>query len=301
VPTDAPANPSRTFTRVALFGGIYNNHVALAAAIDDARRRGCEHLFCLGDLGAFGPNPDKIFPLLIDNGVETMQGNYDHSIGHDLPDCQCGYTDPADNYYARLSYQYTYRRTDPTWRPWLAALPGRIRFELGVGVGNSGLSGGAAALEVKKGTGAFFTPDRRALRVLCCHGSPRKTNEFLWESTTPTHLLEKFADDYQADVIVATHTGLPWSRRLCGGRLFVNCGVLGRPANDGTTDVGYTILDTAEPDLANYVRLEYDHGRLAAEMREEALPEPFIETIRTGWWTTCLEVLPAKERACGKH
>ena len=28
-------------------------------------------------------------------------------------------------------------------------------------------------------------------------------NEFLWESTTPTHLLERFADQYEADVIVA--------------------------------------------------------------------------------------------------
>src|SRR3954468_2488014 len=127
-----------SFSRVALFGGIYNNHFALAAAIADARRRGCERLFCLGDLGAFGPHPDKVFPLLIDNHVETMQGNYDHSIGHDLPDCQCGYTDPADNYYARLSYQYTYRKTAERWRPWLAGLAREIRFELGFGGQGSG-------------------------------------------------------------------------------------------------------------------------------------------------------------------
>ena len=139
------------------------------------------------------------------------------------------------------------------------------------------------------------------LRVLCCHGSPRKMNEFLWESTTPTHLLERFADQYETDVIVATHTGLPWTRRLSKGRLFVNCGVLGRPANDGTTRVGYAVLDANDPKLASYIRLDYDHERLAAEMKGEALPAPFIETILTGWWTTCLEILPAKERARGKH
>ena len=27
----------------------------------------------------------------------------------------------------------------------------------------------------------------------------------------------------------------------------------------------------------------------------------FIETIRTGWWTTCLEILPAKERAASRY
>jgi hypothetical protein len=35
-------------------------------------------------------------------------------------------------------------------------------------------------------------------------------------------------------------------------------------------------------------------------MRAEALPAPFVETIETGWWTTCLEILPAKERARGR-
>jgi hypothetical protein len=35
-------------------------------------------------------------------------------------------------------------------------------------------------------------------------------------------------------------------------------------------------------------------------MRAEHLPAEFIETIETGWWTTCLEILPAKERAHSK-
>jgi hypothetical protein len=45
--------------------------------------------------------------------------------------------------------------------------------------------------------------------------------------------------------------------------------------------------------------LDYDYERLAAEMTSEGLPEEFVETIRTGWWTTCNEILPAKERARG--
>ena len=36
-------------------------------------------------------------------------------------------------------------------------------------------------------------------------------------------------------------------------------------------------------------------------MEEESLPREFVETIRTGWWTTCLEILPAKERARGRY
>ena len=40
---------------------------------------------------------------------------------------------------------------------------------------------------------------------------------------------------------------------------------------------------------------------LAREMDREGLPPEFAETIRTGWWTTCLENLPARERARGKY
>jgi hypothetical protein len=46
--------------------------------------------------------------------------------------------------------------------------------------------------------------------------------------------------------------------------------------------------------------LRYDHPGLAAEMRREGLPEEFVETILTGWWTTCLEILPAREREASR-
>jgi hypothetical protein len=266
------------YGRVAVFGGIYSNHLALAAAITDARGRGAEALYCLGDLGAFGPNPDKVFPLLRDAGVRVMRGNYDDSIGRGLDDCQCGYTDPRDNYYGRLSYQYTYANTSPENRAWLATLPGAFRFQLG--------------------------DEHDALRVLCCHGSPRQMNEFLWESTTPTHFLQKLHRDFACDVTLATHTGIHWARQLSEREWHVNVGALGRPANDGRTDVWYAMVSAnARHGLACEVELvpvTYDHEALADEMRDERLPDEFIETIRTGWWTTCLEVLPGKERARGR-
>ena len=50
-----------------------------------------------------------------------------------------------------------------------------------------------------------------------------------------------------------------------------------------------------------FVPVVYDHERLAREMRDERLPEEFVETVLTGWWTTCLEVLPGKERKRGRY
>jgi predicted phosphodiesterase len=258
-------------TRLAVFGGVYNNYLALEAALRDVYRRGADAVYCLGDLGAFGPHPDRVFPLLRDHGVLCVQGNYDNSVGHGLDDCRCGYTDPRDNHFARLSYEYTFTHTSPENRLWLKDLPGQRRLALG------------------------------RYRVLLCHGSPRRTNEFLWESTTPTHFLEHLAEAHEADVILGTHTGIKWHRRLAGDRHFVNVGVLGRPENDGRTNVWYALVE-AGPDLrVEFVPVAYDHRRLAEEMRAERLPEEFVATVLTGWWTTCLEVLPAKERRRGRY
>jgi predicted phosphodiesterase len=256
--------------RIAVFGGVYNNHLALAAALRDIRSRGVEAVYCLGDLGAFGPCPDRVFPLLREAEAVCIAGNYDDSVGRGLPDCQCGYTDPRDNHFAALSYKYTFANTSPANRAWLATLPPQRRLSLG------------------------------RHRLLLCHGSPRRVNEFLWESTTPTHFLEALCRDLDADVILGTHTGLKWHRELSGGRHFVNVGVLGRPENDGRTCVWYALLEAGPELRVEFVPVEYDHRRLAEEMRAERLPEEFVETILTGWWTTCLEVLPAKERRRGK-
>ena len=103
--------------RVALFGGVYSNHLALEATLADAAAAGVEEAICLGDLGAFGPNPDRACAIVRQAGIPVVQGNYDASIGHGLSDCRCGYTDPRDNHFAALSYRYTYARTSSAQQP----------------------------------------------------------------------------------------------------------------------------------------------------------------------------------------
>ncbi|MEL6821348.1 MAG: metallophosphoesterase family protein [Calditrichota bacterium] len=260
-----------THKKIALIGGVYSNYLALEETIKDARRRGVDAIYCLGDLGAFGPHPDRVFPLLQDNDIPVVQGNYDNSIGNNLEDCQCGYTDPRDNYFAKLSYDYTFANTSEQNKLWMRDLPSEIRFMLG------------------------------EHHVLLCHGSPRKMNEFLWQSTSPDHFLGKLFNDYEADIICATHTGINWQKSLPGDKHFANVGVIGRPENNGETHVGYVILEERDTPVFTYIPIEYDYRRLAEEMRQEDLPEEFVQTVLTGWWTTCLEILPAKERKVGMY
>jgi hypothetical protein len=137
--------------------------------------------------------------------------------------------------------------------------------------------------------------------LLLVHGSPRRINEFLFQSTSPVPFLEVLLDQQRCDGILCTHTGLHWHRRLPSGRDVVNVGVIGRPANDGNTHVWYSIVEAKEDGLGvELLPLVYDHESLAAEMRRESLPEEFVETVLSGWWTTCLEILPARERAASR-
>lgn len=257
-------------TRLALIGGIYSNYHALAATLDDIASRGADATYFLGDLGAFGPHPNRVPEMLIERGIAGIQGNYEESLSSGATDCHCGYTDPRDNFYAQISYDYTAEKTSDAFKRWMGCLPKSLRLDV------------------------------HGIRVLLSHGSPRKINEFLWRSTSPDPFLSRMCDDYRADVIVCTHSGLHWHKRLTLNRHVVNAGVIGRPANDGRTNVWYTMLTIGAAVDVEFVPIDYDHGALAREMRSEKLPDEFIETIEAGWWTTCLEVLPAKERAAGK-
>jgi diadenosine tetraphosphatase ApaH/serine/threonine PP2A family protein phosphatase len=263
---DAP----RECRRIAVFGGVYSNWLALEATLADARRRDVDAVFCLGDVGGFGPHPDRVFPLLRAGGVLAIQGNYDESLAAGRADCGCGYTDPRDNHYARISYDYTAEHTSTEHKRWLGALPRGRRVKLG------------------------------PYRLLMSHGSPRAINEFLWESTTPNGLLRALLREHETDVILCTHTGIKWHRPLADDRHAVNVGVIGRPENDGTPRVWYTLLTAGSGLEVEFVPVDYDHEALARRMEAEGLPAEFAETIRTGWWTTCLENLPARERARGR-
>ena len=96
--------------RIAVCGGVYSNPYALRAFVADARARGAEQLYCLGDLGGYGAEPDAVWPLLLDNDVTVVAGNYDVAVGRGDTDCGCGYSDPRDNEFAQLMYDYTLDR-----------------------------------------------------------------------------------------------------------------------------------------------------------------------------------------------
>lgn len=256
--------------RIAVFGGVYANPYALRSLLDDARERGCVALYCLGDLGGFGADCDAVWSLLLEHDVTTIAGNYDVAVGRGDEDCGCGYADPRDNAFAQLMYDYTRAHTSAPFAAWMSELPRELRRTIG------------------------------GVDVHMVHGSPLAINDFMWESLPDEELAVRTRAS-GAQLLCARTPGSPGSGRS-RGRGSSTSAPSGARANDGRTAVRYAVIDLAggRVERVELVALDYDWRAQAASMRAAALPEPFVETIETGWWTTCLEVVPPRERAGGR-
>ncbi|MEM9907451.1 MAG: metallophosphoesterase [Cyanobacteria bacterium P01_D01_bin.44] len=250
--------------RIALCGGPYSNFAAVEAFLDATRT--IPERFCLGDIGGFGPWPDRTLDLLREAQVTCLQGNYDHAVGHGERDCGCGYSDPRDQEFAQISYDYTFAHTATHHRDWLRTLPPLIELHWGT------------------------------QRILLCHGSPGGVNEFVWESKTTDDDVQQMLQTYGVGGICGTHSGLPWLRQTDGGFWF-NVGVLGRPAHEGKPHVYYGLLEKVEGVVQpRLMPLTYDVATVVNAMREAGLPQEFCESLEQGIWTTCAEILPPAEK-----
>ena len=256
---------------IALCGGPYSNFAALGAFLEATAE--LPYRFCLGDIGGFGPHPDRTLSLIRGSGMVCVQGNYDHAVGHDEQDCGCGYSDPLDRSTAQISFEYTARHTSPSHKAWLRSLPAQIVLHW------------------------------RGTRMLLCHGSPDTVNEFVWESETGDARIERWLAANEVAGIAATHSGIPWIRATASG-FWCNVGVLGRPPHHGSPDVGYAVVHFAQGTprpIPALHRLAYDPAPVAAAIRAEGLPEAFAESLEHGAWTTCTAILPLPEQAIGER
>src|SRR5579864_5604644 len=63
--------------KLALISDIHGNLFAFDAVLEDIRRRKLEHILCLGDVVACGPQPHEALARLQEIGCPTVMGNTD--------------------------------------------------------------------------------------------------------------------------------------------------------------------------------------------------------------------------------
>ena len=250
-----------------LFGGPYGNLAATRALRARAEHAGFrpDQIICNGDLVAYCGEPHDTVERVRDWGIHVIQGNCEEALAAAAPDCGCGF-DPG-SHCAALSqrwYQVCLENTTPGQRRWMGELPASIEFTLG------------------------------GVRFKLVHGSPASINEFVFPSTDAGHKQSLLLAS-GADVVVGGHSGIPFGQRLPAG-YWLNPGVIGLPANDGTPDGWYLTLEAhGEAIQCRWHRLEYDSFAIRRTTEATGMGA-YARALETGLWPS-LDILPESERA----
>lgn len=100
---------------MALFSDVHANLEALQSVLSDARRQGCDHFACLGDIVGYAADPAACLEIVRDLKCPVVQGNFDESAA--------GCDSLEDwNPVARRSQLWTRRQLSEEQRQWLRNL-----------------------------------------------------------------------------------------------------------------------------------------------------------------------------------
>jgi putative phosphoesterase len=197
--------------RIVCLSDIHANFPALCRALDGARRAKADRVVCAGDLVGFGPHPTEVVRLLMEQGVDCIQGNVERKVLACLR--------KPKKLKKRLESSTT---GSAAWaamvlgeaeRAWLASLPGELRFRAG------------------------------PWDLWVVHGSPLGDTDYIYPSLTPRGLLAKLGQE-RPDLLICGHSHVPFTRKVAGVKV-VNCGSVGRPV-DGDPRGSYAVCDLPE-------------------------------------------------------
>nr|WP_294895716.1 metallophosphoesterase family protein [uncultured Pedobacter sp.] len=253
--------------KVLVFGGVYSNLQALQTIKDLASADGIapENIICTGDVVAYCAQPKECVQLIKDWEIHCIAGNVELNLVNDIDDCGCNFIEGSRcDLFSRSWYPYLKSELSQADIAWMATLPEFISF----------------AYANKK--------------MAVVHGSYFNTSEFIFKSTDWT-IKQKNFEVLNADVILAGHCGLPFVDSS-GDKIWLNPGVIGMPANDGTPKVWYTILNDADGLSFEIKALDYDFETASDLMFGKPLPQTYGLTLKTGIWDNC-EILPEQEKA----
>nr|WP_222706982.1 arsenosugar biosynthesis-associated peroxidase-like protein [Neolewinella aurantiaca] len=261
---------------VLIFGGAYSNFDALQSLRAEADRLGipATNVICCGDTPGYCAEPRESLDLMEEWGCPAIAGNVETNLVNGTDDCGCGFGDGSRcDMFAKLWYTYASKNVSERNLGYMAGLPDVLRFEYA------------------------------GKKVMVVHGSPEHQSEFVWRSTDADKKAQWCADA-GADVIVGGHCGLPFAEFLSPGAgnksLWLNAGVIGMPANDGTPQTWFLTLDDADGLDFNFHRLNYDHRAAKAKMIDDRrLPVSYAATLTTGIWDNTEIMPPAEEKREG--
>ena len=228
------------------------------------------NIFCTGDVVAYCAQPEECVQIIKEWGIYCIAGNVELQLGAGKDDCACDFESGGRcDAFSKKWYSYAQESLSQDSIKWMQMLPEFISFNYA------------------------------GKKVVIVHGSYHNTSEFIFESTD-WEVKKRNFKDVNADVVLAGHCGLPFSQKI-NENYWLNAGVIGMPANDGTPRVWYLLLDDDNNFSFKHITLDYDYKKAKQLMEERDLTLEYAKTLETGLWDNC-EILPEREtRLQGKN
>lgn len=252
--------------RILVFGGTYSNLQALEAIRNTADALGIQpgNIICTGDVVGYCADPEASVQFTKSWGIHTIAGNVELNLREEADDCGCNFNEGSRcDLFSRMWYPYAQEQLSEDSMKWIHGLPDYLAF----------LYAG------------------KSVRVL--HGSASNVSEFVFRST-PWEQKQHSFDVTGAEVILAGHCGIPFAE-VRNDYTWLNAGVIGMPANDGTPRVWYLLLDDSSGTFQwEFHQLGYDYHTAHEAMKTKPLPQTYAETLISGIWDNC-EILPETE------
>ncbi len=249
-----------------LFGGVYSNFQSLEKIMEIAQERNIpfHNIICTGDVVAYCAQPEETVQAIKKWNIHSITGNVEIQLREGLEDCGCDFKSGSRcDLFSRQWYPFAQENLSKSSIDWMHGLPDFLEFE-------------------------FY-----GKKCFVVHGSFEETSEYIFASTN----WEKKADIFRetkADIIIGGHCGLPFSETR-QNKTWLNPGVIGMPANDGSTEVWYMILDNLNGEISyQHFSFEYNYQLASKLMTQYQLPPEYAKTLLTGIWDNC-DILPAVE------
>lgn len=202
--------------KIAIISDIHGNNEALDVVLKDIEEQKCDKIFCLGDLAMAGPEPSRVVNriqnMLKNNNFLLIQGNTDEKLGTYNEDFEKMLDEKVP--VMASAYRADLKELSSDEKEFLANLPENMVVE------------------------------ENSVKIMLCHGSPRKNDENI-TGDLPVEKVEEIVAGTDADVIFCGHTHVPCGFATNTGKTVVNVGSVGRPFAENPKAC-YAIINIAE-------------------------------------------------------
>lgn len=251
---------------VLLFGGVYSNLQALEKlkSIAEVENISPENCICTGDIVGYCAQPEETVQFFKLWGAKSIAGNVEIQLSEGAENCGCDFkVGGRCDGFSQMWYPFAQSKLSKNSLDFMKKMPDHIQFEYA------------------------------GKKITVVHGSYFNVSEFIFKST-PWEIKAQNFKATNSDVIIAGHCGLPF-HHIKENKTWLNPGVIGMPANDGTPQVWYMILNDEKNKLSfKHHRMDYNFALTSKLMQNELLPPEYARTIITGIWDNT-EILPPVE------